>query len=132
MNQLYYFATTPRSSESGMLRPGPIRGILPTLHDIDFLEGVCAALRTRKKPQSVFYPSSIFLEDCPRGMTGYCMAKAAGETAVRGHESFLRGINIIVSRLPRVRTDQTASVMPVKSIDPRKAMLPIVREMHAR
>jgi hypothetical protein len=39
------------------------------------------------------------------------------------------GIRVRVSRLPRLLTDQTATVNPVKNDDPLEIMLPIIRNV---
>jgi NADP-dependent 3-hydroxy acid dehydrogenase YdfG len=79
----------------------------------------------------VFYPSSSALEELPANMYEYVAAKAAGEAVVRyllRHHSQLR---IHCSRLPRLATDQTASVMPVDNKDPVRVMLAELRAMQA-
>jgi phosphoenolpyruvate-protein kinase (PTS system EI component) len=64
-------------------------------------------------------------------MLEYSMAKAAGELLCAEMNRFLGGIRVITRRLPRILTDQTASVMSVQSSDPSEIMLPIIREMYA-
>lgn len=72
-----------------------------------------------------FYPSTVALDELPTDMAEYCAAKAAGETLcqllVRRH----RGLRIDYPRLPRVATDQTASLLPVGNQDP----LPVMRDL---
>jgi hypothetical protein len=41
------------------------------------------------------------------------------------------GVRILVRRLPRLLTDQTATATPAKSMDPLETMLSVVREMHS-
>ena len=41
----------------------------------------------------------------------------------------LKNISILVSRIPRTRTDQTMSLLEAKSENPEDVMLPIIREM---
>jgi hypothetical protein len=38
---------------------------------------------------------------------------------------------VIVGRLPRLRTDQTATVPPVESSDPLETMLPMIRKVQS-
>jgi NAD(P)-dependent dehydrogenase (short-subunit alcohol dehydrogenase family) len=76
-----------------------------------------------------FYPSSVFVEERPEGMTEYAMAKAAGEILCADLNATLRQTRITVSRLQRLPTDQTASVTPVTTDEPVRALLPLIREV---
>jgi nucleoside-diphosphate-sugar epimerase len=62
-------------------------------------------------------------------MTEYAMVKAAGEQLCRDMNQYVSGLEIITTRLPRLRTDQTATVIPSREIDAIEVMLPIIREM---
>jgi hypothetical protein len=42
------------------------------------------------------------------------------------------GLRILVRRLPRVITDQTASILAARALDPIDALLPVIRDMHSR
>ena len=57
------------------------------------------------------------------------MAKVAGEILCADLSRVWPDVRIFVRRLPRVPTDQTSSLVPVKSADPLQVMLPIVREV---
>jgi hypothetical protein len=78
-----------------------------------------------------FYPSSIFVEERPAGMTEYAMAKAAGEILCAEINASLPKARITINRLPRLPTDQTASVTPVTTGDPVLVLLPLIREVQA-
>ncbi len=78
-----------------------------------------------------FYPSSVFVEDRPAGMTEYAMIKSAGEQMCRDMNQYLAGLQILVKRLPRLPTDQTAGIMPERNIDPIEVLLSVVREMQS-
>ena len=80
---------------------------------------------------SIFYPSSVFVETRPKGMTEYAMAKAAGELLCADLQAFGRCGPILVNRLPRLATDQTASLRDTGASDPVEVMLPLVRDVHA-
>jgi NAD(P)-dependent dehydrogenase (short-subunit alcohol dehydrogenase family) len=88
----------------------------------------CAAASTGSL--DVFYPSSAAVDERPRELIEYSTAKAAGEALSAMLQAATPGLRILVRRLPRVATDQTASIVPVPAISPVAAMLPIVREMH--
>jgi hypothetical protein len=72
------------------------------------------------------------VEDRPADMTEYAMAKAAGEILCTDLARRNKGLRLIVERLPRLLTDQTATVMPTKNIAPHEIMLPIVRRVERR
>jgi hypothetical protein len=59
------------------------------------------------------------------------MAKAAGEMLCDDMNRFEPRARVLVTRLPRADTDQTASLVAVPSADPVELLLPVVRELHA-
>ncbi len=77
----------------------------------------------------VFYPSTVFVEERPNGMTEYAMVKAAGEQLCADMNRQMPGLHIVTSRLPRLQTDQTAGVLPERETSPMETLLPIAREM---
>ena len=54
----------------------------------------------------------------------------AGEAVAATLPLSLPGVRMLIRRLPRIATDQTASIVPTRALDPLDAMLPIVRAMH--
>jgi hypothetical protein len=80
---------------------------------------------------SLFYPSSAAVAERPRGMLEYAMAKAAGETLCSELNSAWPPLRVTVSRLPRLPTDQTASVFTTPLPSPASCLLPIVRTVQA-
>jgi len=93
---------------------------------------LCRELRSKfAKKISIFYPSSVYIDARPAGMTEYTMAKAAGEVLCADIQSFQSPGRILVRRLPRLPTDQTASLLKLETADPMSVILPIVREVNA-
>ena len=93
---------------------------------------VCLALREiSKQGISVCYPSSVFVAARPRDMTEYAMAKAAGEVLCSDLNQFWSGTHIMSVRLPRLFTDQTATVVPTAIANSVDVMLPIIRRVQA-
>lgn len=84
-------------------------------------------VRTSDAPRPfVFAPSSVAVVDRPRGMTEYAMAKAAME--VMGADlARVLPVDISMPRLPRIETDQTATVPPVPAADAVDIMLACLR-----
>jgi NADP-dependent 3-hydroxy acid dehydrogenase YdfG len=71
----------------------------------------------------VFYPSSIYADDPPDSLAEYGAAKAAGEVVCKALEKGLPEVVINRPRLPRMATDQTASLTPLESADPCPVIL---------
>ena len=89
------------------------------------------ALRARQPALSVLYPSSVAVADRPRGMTEYSMAKAAGEILCASMNEALAPLRVLVPRLPRMATDQTATFMQVDTSPALETMLPLIREVQS-
>jgi hypothetical protein len=62
-------------------------------------------------------------------MAEYSMAKAAGEILCSEMAASHKQLRMNVVRLPRILTDQTATVTPVESADALTTMLPIIRSL---
>ncbi len=77
----------------------------------------------------VLYPSTVFLEERPRGLTEYAMAKAAGEQLCHDVNLHVPGIRIISPRVPKLATDQTASVLPSREVSSSQFFLKLLRSM---
>ena len=80
---------------------------------------------------TAYYPSSVFVQSNPTGMAEYTMAKMAGEILCSYMNRAHGRIHVIVDRLPRLLTDQTATLPPVKRADPLEIMLPIIRKVQS-
>src|SRR5439155_18321633 len=78
-------------------------------------------------PIHVFYPSSVALDEFPINMREYVAAKAAGEAVCSLLGKSHPGMAVYTPRLPRLATDQTASLLPVKSLDPVPVMIQHLR-----
>lgn len=77
--------------------------------------------------RKVFYPSTVMIDELPANLGEYAAAKAAGETLC----SFLEktsALKVHRPRLPKLATDQTASIMPLARQDPVPILL---RELRA-
>ena len=129
---LYYFAT-PRIF---VRRQDPFDAALFQRFADFYVSGfarICAAVRAVTSELDVFYPSTTAIEeDGGRELTEYAAAKAAGEALCRTLNASTPGLRILVRRLPRVTTDQTATILPARAVDPVEALLPVLREMHRR
>jgi acyl dehydratase len=123
----YYFATpTIFRAQSALFARARLDAFLSV-----YVEGflnLAEALRARRRDASLFYPSSVFVAERPRGMLEYAMAKAAGETLCAEMNQAWAPLHVSVDRLPRLRTDQTASVIGASLPSPDSRLLTVVRE----
>jgi acyl dehydratase len=78
---------------------------------------------------SAFYPSSVAVQGELREMAEYAAAKRAGEEMCAFYNRYSDKVEIVVERLPRIRTDQTSTLMEVPAEDSVSVMLPIVRRV---
>ena len=130
VTELYYFATPQIFKQHSEGFSSSTFSRLIHAYVIAFA-AICKSL-TGDHRLSVFYPSSIYVEQRPKGMTEYAMAKAAGEILCADLNDEHKNILFKVVRLPRVLTDQTATVVAEDSADALSIMLPIVRSMPRR
>lgn len=78
----------------------------------------------------IYVPSSIFVVERPDGLAEYAMAKAAVEVLIADINRSYKRVRILATRLPRLSTDQTSSLLKIPSGDNLAAVLPIVRAMN--
>jgi hypothetical protein len=123
----YYFATpTIFRAQSALFERARLDAFLDVY--VDGFARLAEALRAVRNDVSLFYPSSVYVEERPRGMIEYAMAKAAGETLCSEMNLAWAPLRVVFGRLPRLPTDQTASVIETKFPSPVASLLPFVRE----
>lgn len=81
------------------------------------------------KLESLLYPSSVALDDIPPDMGEYSAAKAAGEAVCGYLGKMIPGLTVHHPRLPRVATDQTASLRADDAADPVPTVLEALRAL---
>lgn len=127
---MYYFATPvifrPSSDVFTASRLQEFLGFY-----VDGFWALAQAMRDLQPGLSIYYPSSVFVEERPEGMTEYVMAKVAGEVLCADMNVSLAPMHVTQTRLPRLPTDQTASVVNVAVADPIETMLPLIREVQS-
>lgn len=127
---LYYFATpTIFRHQSEIFSSERLKEFLAFY--VDGFWQLSEALRTRQPSLSIFYPSTVFVTERPAGMTEYAMAKTAGEALCAEINQSLSPTHVTAIRLPRLPTDQTASITAAETADPLQTMLPIIREVQS-
>jgi acyl dehydratase/NAD(P)-dependent dehydrogenase (short-subunit alcohol dehydrogenase family) len=129
VSHLYYFATPPIYRQKEALFVSALFDEFIQVYVKGFYD-CCHALAGRGfRGLTAFYPSSVFVEQNPLTLAEYSMAKLAGESLCSAMNRAADGIRVIVERLPRLLTDQTATVPPVRNGDPLEVMLPIIRNV---
>jgi NAD(P)-dependent dehydrogenase (short-subunit alcohol dehydrogenase family) len=133
VTHFYYFATPPILAQNEGVFSSDLYAIFSRFYLSGFVEALQFLLpQARNGILSAFYPSSAYVEARPSGMTEYSMAKMAGELLCADlNRSYRRQLRILVERLPRVLTDQTASLTPTEAADPVATMLPVIRSVYS-
>jgi NAD(P)-dependent dehydrogenase (short-subunit alcohol dehydrogenase family) len=129
VDSCYYFAT-PKifQRKSALYEPEKLRGFLGFY--ADGFASLCAALAHDGPGKlAVFYPSTVAIDQATNATAEYAMAKMAGETLAKYINEFLPGIHVLCRRLPRILTDQTATVGVASTTNALDVMLPIVYEV---
>lgn len=128
-DQIYYFATTKIFLQKASVYEPELLHSFQKIY-VDAFAEICAyASQNATKTVAAFYPSSIAVEERPRAMTEYTMAKAAAEILCADIDRFLPYVRTVVRRLPRLLTDQTATVTPAETLPVADVMLEAVQAM---
>jgi NAD(P)-dependent dehydrogenase (short-subunit alcohol dehydrogenase family) len=125
----YYFAT-PKIflRKAGLYEAAKLRTFLDFY--VDGFADLCATLvRDRSDKLAIFYPSTVAIEQGLNTTAEYAMAKSAGETLARYLNEFMPHIAILCRRLPRILTDQTATIGVASAEGALDVMLPVVYEV---
>jgi len=131
VSHLYYFATTPIARQKEGLFVSSLFDEFIQVYVKGFYD-CCRFLGEHgSRALTAFYPSSVFVENNPLPMAEYSMAKMAGEILCDNLNRSAGRVRVIIGRLPRLKTDQTATIPPVESGDPLEVMLPAVRKVQS-
>ena len=125
----YYFAT-PKifQRKSTLYESEKLRTFLGFYADGFF--DLCTALDHGGSGKvAIFYPSTVAIDGGVSGTAEYAMAKAAGEVLAKYINEFMNNIHVLSRRLPRVLTDQTATVGVASADNALDVMLPIVYDV---
>lgn len=126
----YYFATPIIfRAQSALFSRARLNAFLDVY--VDGFSRLAEELRTRRADVSLFYPSSVYVAERPDGMLEYAMAKAAGEQLCGEMNRAWAPLRVTVARLPRLPTDQTASVIKGDVPSPVACLLPVVRNVQS-
>ena len=127
---LYYFAT-PHIARGDT--PTPFAGAKFRQYCRFYVDGFASVLEAldldRESSLTVFYPSTVLVDQFAPGTAEYVAAKTAGEALCRHFQSRFPSTSFHAVRLPRLHTDQTASISPQPVEDPLEAMLREIRRL---
>jgi hypothetical protein len=131
VNQIYYFATDKIFRRKQELFEPELFAQFSQIYSTGFYQ-LCRFLLPRSlEGLSVFYPSTVAIDECHATLAEYSMAKTAGEVLCANMQRFMPQLRILVTRLPGLLTDQAPAMMASKFISPLEVMLPIVRQVHS-
>jgi hypothetical protein len=126
---LYYFATPPIPVTAKRVFAIAEFRLMVQYYVEGFASLVQAVYSLSGGGLTVFYPSTVFLNQPEPGTGEYCAAKAAGESVCAHLGQVLPGTRFLAPRLPRMRTDQTVSILPLKMREPLAVMAELLRQM---
>lgn len=96
-----------------------------------YVTGFHALCERLTPPLVIFYPSTVAIDEDVPDLAEYIVAKTAGEAFCRLLGKARPGCRVIVERLPRLPTDQTATLQDIPGDEPLTVMLDVVRKMSA-
>ena len=130
LDAVYFFATpTIFKTRAALFDSDLFRELceiyLARFHDL------CAALEAAAgtKKIKVYFPSTVYVAERPQGMLEYSMAKLAAEVLIGDINRSFKHVSVVSSRLPRLKTDQTSSIVKGTMPSSIETLLPIVRTM---
>ena len=127
----YYYATSPIFAPSSRLfdkaRFDTFTGIY-----VEGFYNLFEALRAASVTGvNMYYPSSTSVAERPPGMNEYAMVKAAGEVMCAELNQRQKTMRVLVCRLPRLATDQTASLVAEEAVSAFDIILPLVKQVQS-
>ena len=79
--------------------------------------------------RNVFAPSTVFVDELPKDMTEYAMAKEAMECWGRAmNADKKKGVRVYMPRFPRIHTAQTQALLPVEAADAEDILFPEMQQ----
>jgi hypothetical protein len=120
VTHLYYFATPTIPERVGQSLDEALLASFMSFYVSGFNNAVSVVRQHSQSLRGVFYPSSIYVEQLPKTLREYVIAKSAGEAMCQLLEK--QGLSIYRPRLPVLQTDQTVSVLSTVSEAPTEFM----------
>lgn len=131
-NQVYYFPS-PRifRRRLDLFEGSDLRDFLRV-----YVDGFYAVMRELMalrpaQPLTVFYPSSVAVDESRSDMLEYKMAKTAGELLCARLVQRYKSLHIVIERLPRIATRQTSTFVRTHAESAEGVMAPLIRKVQA-
>lgn len=127
---IYYFATPRIFRKKALVFEASLFQEFFKIYIEKFYE-LCACVEesTRTTKVKIYFPSTIALEERPKGMTEYAMAKSAAEVLTHEINRTFTKVSVLSTRLPRLSTDQTATILNIPAESNIETLLPIIRKL---
>lgn len=130
LTHLYYFASPKIFVKKAGVFDAPLFDDFAQVY-VHGLAKTLDALRVRCKSRlTLFYPSSVAINELTRGLEEYATAKAAGEALLAMLDARDPALVTHVERLPRIVTDQTTSLVRAPAERAEDVMIPILQSLH--
>jgi acyl dehydratase/NAD(P)-dependent dehydrogenase (short-subunit alcohol dehydrogenase family) len=129
VTHLYYFATPRIVVGRGDVFDAAAFDEYTALYVKGFHDLVTELKKRSAGDLRAFFPSTVFIDDPPQEFGEYVAAKAAGEALCAYLNRHASGITAISERLPRMLTDQTASLVPMETTPAIDVMRPVVESV---
>jgi len=126
-NQIYYFASPKILIESLTNNNEDLVSNYLQYYVVGFKK-ICDYFSKCSPGCSMFYPSTIYIDQPTQEFSAYIKAKLLGE-AICKEQNLKNIINVIYNRLPRLPSDQNQSIFIEELPEISKTILPIIRVM---
>nr|WP_256731328.1 SDR family NAD(P)-dependent oxidoreductase [Sphingomonas sp. dw_22] len=127
----YYFATPPIFRKRGLAFDRTTLDSFITFY-IEAFHELSELLLSRNPQARIFTPSTSAIDERPAGSLEYVTSKLGTERLAEDMSRRHPKARIITSRFPRILTDQTATVLPVRSEDPLSILVPLIHSLHEK
>lgn len=127
---LYYYATPPIFVRRSSSYDPILFSRFAEIYLRGFADVVEACRQAGIQHLTAFFPSSVAIDEREESLLEYAAAKAAGEVVAQTMATANTWFNVVVRRLPRLATDQTATFLPVSTEDAMDAIIEVVRAMN--
>jgi NADP-dependent 3-hydroxy acid dehydrogenase YdfG len=129
IDSIYYFPTPPIFKKQARLFHARYFNEFVEFYVKRFFD-LCEAVEAEAPKRVVIYfPSSTAIDIRPRGMTVYSMAKAAAEILIQDMNRSYKKVEVVVSRLPRLGSDQTNAFLGSPPNENCTVLLPVIRNI---
>jgi hypothetical protein len=130
-DSIYFFATPKIFRKKSDLFDRKTFDEFLQMYVVKFYEMCLYLEKNLERKIKIYFPSSVAIDVRPRDMVEYAMAKSSCEILSAEINKYFGRVSIMFDRLPRLATDQTATVVKVKDESPITILIPVVRAMRA-